>query len=107
MVAPERLLNESSIREHALLCSKQYRAGKFTRVGQDFIDEVQTDVECLVRNIRGQTQTLHPTLAPSGKFTTGALIDKIEVHLNDLIGRIIQNKVQRQPSCGCTLGRTR
>lgn len=103
----ERLLNETAIREHALKCSKLYRAGKFTRVGQDFVEEVQIDVECLVRNIHSKDATLHPVLPVEGKFTTGALMDKVEENLNGLIGRIIQNKVQKQPSCGVTLGRTR
>jgi hypothetical protein len=31
----------------------------------------------------------------------------VEHELNRLIGRVIQNKVQRQPTVGCTLGRTR
>ena len=106
-IASERLLNETAIREHALRCSILYRAGKFTRVGQEFIDEVQIDVENLVRGLRGQGATLHPELPPAGCFTTGALLDKIQVNLNALIGRIIQNKVQKQPSCGVTLGRTR
>lgn len=106
-LAPERLLNESAIRAHALACSKKYRAGKFTRVGEDFITEVAIDVENLVRNIRSKDLTIHPALPVEGTFTTGALMDKIQVNLNDLIGRIIQNKVQKQPSCGCTLGRTR
>lgn len=106
-VAPERMLNESAIRQHALRCSKQYRAGKFTRVGEDFITEVQIDVEHLVRNIKNQNATLHPPLYPDVDFTTGALMNKIEIQLNGLVARLIQSKVQKQPSCGCTLGRTR
>jgi hypothetical protein len=38
---------------------------------------------------------------------TGALLDKIGVELNRAVCRLIQNKVQKQPSCGVTLGRTR
>ncbi len=107
-LATGRYLNESAIREHALECSKQFRAGKFTRVGTDFITEVQTDVECLIRNIRSNNPvSLDAPLETELKFTTGALMDKIEPELNRLIGRIIQNKTKRQPSVGTTLKATR
>lgn len=116
-LASGRYLNESSIRSHALRCSKQFRAGKFTRVGQDFLDEVKTDVEVLIRNIRNQCpvslhEPLEPQELPEGHglycdCTTGALMDKVHTELNRLVCRIIQNKVQRQPTVGCTLGRTR
>jgi hypothetical protein len=107
-----RYLNESAIHAHALQCSKSYRAGKFTRVGGDFVDEVKADVEALIREIRGKYKTLHPALSLSvassnSAFTTGALSDRVMAELNNAIGRLIQNKVQRQPSCGKTLGRTR
>lgn len=107
-LASGRFLNESAIREHALACSKQFRAGKFTRVGQPFIDEIKTDVEVLVRNIRNQTPvSLDSPLETEAAFTTGALDEKVIRELNRLVGRIIQNKVKRQPTVGVTLGRTR
>lgn len=100
-------INITALKEHALRCSAKYRAGKFTRVGQDFIDEVLTDVECLVREIRGKYKTRHEPLEPSGCFVKGALLEKIEAELDRAIGRKIQNKVQCQPTVGVTLGRTR
>lgn len=103
----DRVLNESAIREHALECSKKYRAGNFKRVGADFIEEVHVDVEALVRKVVGTRETLHPEIEASGKFVTGALIEKVEAEINRAIGRLIQNKVQSMPSCGITLGRTR
>lgn len=107
-LATLRVLNESAIREHALECSKKFRAGKFTRVGQDFLDEVHADVEALVRNVRNSSPTsLHDPLPTELTFTTGALVDKVQEALNGLVGRIIQNKVQRQPTVGVTLSRTR
>jgi hypothetical protein len=103
-------LNESAIKAHALRCSQTYRAGKFTRVGQDFIDEVYTDVECIVREIRNKFQTLHPALAQDDNdiaICKGPFMDKLGRELDKSIARLIQNKVQRQPTTGCTLGRTR
>jgi|SRR5579859_59520 len=107
-LASGRYLNESAIREHALACSKKFRAGKFTRVGQDFITETLTDVECLIRNIRNNNPvTLDEPLETELRFTTGALMDRLEPELNRLIGRIIQNKIKRQPTVGCTARATR
>jgi hypothetical protein len=105
-----RFVNESAIREHALQCSKQFRNGKFTRVGEDFMDEVKADVACFLRDLRvlRNNTTLHDPL-PIGnlQFATGALMDATQEALNRYIGRTVQNKVQKQPSCGCTLSRTR
>lgn len=103
-----RLLNESAIREHALACSAKFRAGKFTRVGQDFIDEVQADVEAFVREIRLKWPTrVHEPLPVKSGLVVGRLSDIVRTALNDAIGRLIQSKVQRQPTVGKTLGRTR
>jgi len=103
-----RYLNETAIRNHALRCSAQFRAGKFTRVGQDFIDEVKADAEAALRELRAKAATqLNEPLAHEDTFTTGLFELRASGILNDLIGRIVQNKVRRQPSCGKTLGRTR
>ena len=103
-----RYLNEAAIRLHALRCSAQFRANRFTRVGNDFIDEVKADVEAVLRDLR-TSQGTHgaPALPHEAYLTSGVLDSKLEDIFNDLIGRIIQNKVARQPSCGKTLGRTR
>lgn len=105
-----RFLNESAIRAHALRCSGAFKGGRFTRVGQDFLDEISADVEMLVRNVRNQHPTkLFGPLEPDENTScvTGALSAKVSVELNRLVCRLIQNKVQNQPSCGKTLGRTR
>lgn len=102
-----RLLNESAIRKHALECSKRFRAGKYTRVGEEFLNEVIADVESLVRELRARySNTVHPAMPPESNFVTGALMDKIAEELNNTIGRLVQNKVQKQ-TVGKTLTRTR
>lgn len=108
-LASGRYLNETAVRNHALACSKAYRAGKFTRVGSEFMDEVKADVEAMVRELRGKyANQVHPVLdMGENQVVTGALLDKIGAELGKAIGRLIQNKVQRQPTCGVTLGRTR
>lgn len=108
-----RYLVESAIRVHSLECSKKYRAGKFERVGEDFLNEVRADVEQLLREIENKFQTLHPALAqgsegdPQIQFTTGLLSARVDDILNRAIARLIQNKVQKQPTVGKTLSRTR
>jgi hypothetical protein len=100
-LASMRFLNESAIRSHALRCSARLRANKFTRVGEDFLDEVKADVEAVLRELRNKA-TLHmpPALIPNESFVTGVLKDRAAVILDELVGRIVQNKVQRQPSRG-------
>lgn len=109
-LASGRYLNEAAIRNHALECSRRFRAGRFTRVGQEFIDEVKADIESIVRELRSKCAvTLDEPLEPAAKTccVTCALLDKVHTELNRLVCRVIQNKVKRQPSVGVTLSRTR
>ena len=105
-----RFLNESAIRNHALRCSAKFKCNRFTRVGQDFLDEVTADVEAWLRELRNKyPNRTFETLEPDEKSgcITGALCDILGVELNRAVCRMIQNKVCGQPSCGKTLGRTR
>jgi hypothetical protein len=107
-ISSGRYLSERAVRNHALRCSAQFRAGKFTRVGQDFLDEVKGDVEAVLRELRNKVPSyMHDPLLRDETFITGLFDQRAASIFNDLIGRIIQNKVQRQPSCGMTLSRTR
>lgn len=112
-IATTREVNESVIKDYALHCSIKFRAGKFKRMGTDFMDEIKADVEAFVRAMRSKYVTpIHAPLYmddqfPCPKFATGKLMEKIENEVNQTIARIIQTKVQAQPSCGQTLGRTR
>lgn len=102
-------LNISAVKKHALACSESKRAGRFTRVGQDFLDELAGEVEAIVRDLHYARFNIpqEDVVASDEKFVTGALADKLAKALNQAIGRIIQQKVQRQPSVGRTLGRTK
>lgn len=104
-----RIVNRAAVFAHALHCSAIHRHGKFTRVGQDFIDEVEADVEALIREIRNRWTTTFDVvqLRENERIVTGQLLDKIQAELDLAIARLIQNKVQRQPSVGCTLRATR
>ena len=107
-ISTQRYLCESAIKAHALRCSARFKANRFTRVGEDFVDEVKADVEAFLRELRAKspTQSFEP-LPQDETFVTGLLRDRAGQLMDDWIARLIQNKVQRQPSCGKTLGRTR
>lgn len=108
-LASLRYLNESAIKQHALRCSARCRNNKFTRVGQDFIDEVKADVEAFVRELRtaaNREVSPHQMIDPDEDFLTGALLEKLKPILNKTVARIIQSKVQRQTT-GKTLSATR
>lgn len=102
------MINQSAIKKHALACSKANRAGRFTRVGQDFLDEVNSEVEALVRDLRNNRfpVQVNAPLATDECFVKEVLLEKVKDALNQAIARIIQQRVQRQPSVGTTLGRT-
>lgn len=102
-----RIINRSAVHEHALRCSKAFRAGKFTRVGEAFIDEVEADVERLVREIVNKYPVDNLVEAsPNTSFATGYLMDKTREVLDLVIAKMIQRKVRAHPSMGCTLQNT-
>lgn len=107
-LAPMRYLNRSAIKMHALTCATRLRP-KFTRVGQDFIDEVEADVEAFIRGLLTDSTkdvAAGPVIEPTDDFLTGALVEKLKPIVNRQVARIIQSKVWRQTT-GVTLGRTR
>lgn len=105
-LATQRYLNQSALKQHALRCSAELRAGKFERVGQSFLDEVQAEVECLVRHIDNKSREGHHNNllddAACG-FVTGELQAKLRTVLDNAVARIIQRKVESHPSVGKTL----
>lgn len=102
-------LNESALKRHALECSKANRSGRFTRVGADFVQEIEIEVETLVRDLRNSRfpVQVNAPLVTEECFVKEALLEKVKDALNQAIARIIQQRVQRQPSIGKTLSRTR
>lgn len=99
------IINRCAVKAFALGCSAQRRAGKFTRVGQSFIDEVEADLEAAIRQISGAP--LDDALPTDLTFTTGEAGRKLRERFEALAAKIIQSKVQRQPSVGQTLQNTR
>jgi hypothetical protein len=105
----ERIINESAVREHALNCSNEIRAGRFERVGREFIDEVEADVEALIREINGKYQpAIHAVVdSADALMVSGRYMEKMRSAIDKAVARLIQSKVQRHPSVGKTLVNTR
>jgi hypothetical protein len=99
--------NNTAHKKHALACSEACKRGKFTRVGADFVSEVEADVEAIVRKFRNEVPLTQSAVPTDETFVTGALAEKLKEALNEIVARVIQNKMCRQPSVGVTAGRTR
>lgn len=106
-LASLRYLNTSAVKAHALKCSDTLRAGRFERVGTDFIDDIQAETEALVRKFNSMyLPPIHPVVVAEGgavQFVTGLLLLRVRDALDQCIGRMIQSKVQRHPTVGVTL----
>jgi len=103
-------MNKAAVKEHALRCSETCKGGRFTRVGSDFFAELEADFEAIIRKLDCQCVVNWPIQVelPEGKQLLD-LSDRTKLHdvFTRLLTRLIQAKVERQPSCGCTLGRTK
>lgn len=100
------VINRSSVKAYALKVSAERRAGKFTRVGEDFLNAVEADVESVIRQIvTFQGPETEGAVAPGDdrEFITGAAIDKLRERLNERTRAIVSGRVRRHPSIGCTL----
>lgn len=98
-----RILNASAVKEHALFCSQHIRSGKFTRVSESFLNEIQLEVEALVRSFEAKYPSkTHEDLHGEG-FATGQLWYKLQPVLDRAIARLIQRRIEQHPSVGSTL----
>jgi putative NADPH-quinone reductase len=96
------ILNRSAVKSYALTVSHNRRAGKFTRVGEDFIDQVEAELESAIRKIMGSTPEGMPACGCE-RLITGKAADKADEKLNELTHAIVFRAVMRHPSLGCTL----
>jgi len=97
---------ESNVREYALACSKATRAGKFKRVSQEFLDDVEAEVDCLLRQIESKVReplNAGPTDCDDVRIIYGQAAELAHRRLEAAVRKIIRNKVQGTPSCGITL----
>jgi hypothetical protein len=101
------LLNRSAVKAFALQVSKEKRGGKFTRVSEQFIDDIEANIDATIRNLaNAYGVSVDEYTAPDqeiSSFTTGRAQVKLRTMLEVAACKIIQLKVRRHPSIGVTL----
>lgn len=99
------ILKRSAIKQYALEASKAIRAGKFSRVGQSFIDRCEARTDAAIRAIyRGDLGPVTPILPEEGvKFITPYGKVKASEQMELLARDVIFNEVRSHPSLGKTL----
>jgi hypothetical protein len=102
-------MNNAAVKEYALECSKVCKGGRFTRMGEDFMAELAGDFEYIIRSIGSKTPVAWPSEVPLDGRHLLDLTDREKLYdvFTRLLARMIQRTVERQPSCGQTLGRTK
>jgi len=100
----QSIINRSAVKKYALKVSAEKRAGKFTRVSEEFLTQVEADLDSSIRQlaIGALSETIDPE-AGADWFITGQAVKKTEERLNMLARLIVYRKVMRHPTIGCTL----
>lgn len=100
----QSIINRSAVKKYALKVSAEKRAGKFNRVSEEFLTQVEADLDS---SIRALTLSEYPDMVkPDEKanwFITGQALKKTEERMNMLARVIVYRKVMRHPTVGCTL----
>lgn len=101
-------MNNVAVKDYALKCSAEIKHGKFTRVGSDFLAEIQVEFEAIIRGIGGKITLNFPEVTRDERPLLD-LSDRTKLYdvFTRLLTRLIQQRVEGQPSCGQTLGRTK
>jgi hypothetical protein len=100
----QSVINRSAVKAFALKVSKERRAGKFTRVSENFLTQVEADVEATIRRIFSGPVQLE-TCPDEGHaiFITGEAASRMREKLNAEAASLISRRVMRHPSVGVTL----
>lgn len=101
----QSIINRSAVKKYALKISKEKRAGKFTRVSEEFLTQVEADLDSSIRQLAMMAHDSSMTDPEAGAdwFITGQALKKTEERLNILARVIVHRKVMRHPTVGCTL----
>lgn len=91
----------AAVKRHSLVCSQKLRAGKFSRVGEDFVQKIEACLEQAARMI-GQSYTM-AALPTDEYFLTHEGERHILDNFNSWMAKSIQKSVQAHPSLGKTL----
>lgn len=100
----QSIINRSAVKKYALKVSAEKRAGKFTRVSEEFLTQVEADLDSSIRQLNNADMS--EMAIPDNDanwFVTGHAAAKLEERLNMLATVIVHRKVMRHPTIGCTL----
>lgn len=101
----QSVINRSAVKKYALKVSAEKRAGKFTRVSEEFLTQVEADLEAAIRQLSSTVDTSEMAKPDESAdwFITGQALKNVEGRLNDLARIIVHRKVMKHPTLGCTL----
>ena len=91
------------VKQQALRTSKLLRANKFKRVSQDFLEQVEADLDAYLRKLLLEIKTADEPLPPVGLLVTPETRDRLLDIVNAKVAALIQNRVKAHPSMGQTL----
>jgi hypothetical protein len=95
----------SLIKKQALACSRLRRANKFTRVGADFLQQVEAEIDAHLRKLHASPDQLvvGELVEPVAILYTPDAKERILAAFNRLIAARVQSRVHSHPSIGKTL----
>jgi hypothetical protein len=99
----QSVINRSAVKKFALKVSRERRANKFDRVGTDFFENIEAQVEAVIRSIAIHIPDGQLEPDDDREFITGAAMEKLRQRLNQRAKSIVQGSVIRHPSIGKTL----
>ena len=98
------IINRSAVKSYALKVSVAKRAGKFTRVSREFLNDVEAQLETEIRALSGSLPEDDVTPDEDNTwFINGRALRCVEDKLNLLARKIVLGKVRRHPTVGTTL----
>ena len=95
------VLNRASVKRYALKVSADRRAGKFSRVGEEFFTRCEARLEAAIRGVIGPDAEGRPMT--SDTFITSTAREKIDDRLEMAARQIVYSEVMKHPSLGVTL----
>lgn len=100
----QSIINRSAVKKYALKVSAEKRAGKFNRVSEEFLTQVEADLDASIRQLAlSEYSDMVKPDEGAMWFITGQATHKAEERLNMLARVIVHRKVMRHPTVGCTL----
>jgi hypothetical protein len=98
-------INRNAVKAYALECSTAMRAGKFTRVSEGFLSDIEMEVESAIRGIN-QTAPIDRQPRPLDDIEfvhPAAVMEAVVRAINNRVKIVIARKVHRLPSVGVTI----